>query len=299
MWSVALVARTGKGETKGKAWLQKGSQKQIHMAIMEQTDKMKLSRCLVTNEQVPESNSNEGGGPEAEQHGGLHSRSSLHDERSSLTSCGYIPESALHGDRTRSVSDSKPSPKHKTSGRSKKKKEEEDVNASLLTHDFEKVPAQVREMALTALHGVPDLRDENPFSVEDSLRKLDIVIGQRKGNRQAYDKALFLNPYYVENRDFRLMFLRCERFDIHKATDMIMNHFKVKLELFGEECLARDIIFGDLDETTAEAHLSGALWFTRNYDSAGRRLFSITTERMPPRNSIHYVSDKLLSERML
>ena len=42
-----------------------------------------------------------------------------------------------------------------------------------------------------------------------------------------------LNPEYVNDKDFRLMFLRCERFRPKPAAERIVTHFLMKKIIFG------------------------------------------------------------------
>lgn len=176
-----------------------------------------------------------------------------------------------------------------TPKRGKKNNFHPDAHSLILTEGFETLTVDQREKALAQLHGVSDTVDETRELVATALDelRLSISIINNKQRRMAYDKALFLNPYYVQNNDFRLMFLRSEGFDADKAADKMMKHFETKLELFGLGCrLVRDITFEDLmskgsireggeeGETDAvDMLMSGAQWFTNSYDRSGRRIY--------------------------
>ena len=159
----------------------------------------------------------------------------------------------------------------------------------LMTEGFDKLSVEEREQALADLHGVADVVPETPEFVDRCLNQLRIAIGKIKQKRSAYDKAMFLSPRYVENREFRLMFLRCERFDIRKAAIRILKHFELKLELFGLHCLGRNITFDDLDEDTKSMYMTGYHWMTDDYDRSGRRMFLVTGERAEFKKAVNYV----------
>lgn len=159
----------------------------------------------------------------------------------------------------------------------------------LMTEGFDKLSVEEREQALAHLHGVADAIQETAELIDQSLNELETAISKIKQKRSAYDKAMFLSPRYVKNRDFRLMFLRCERFDVQKAASRMVKHFEMKLELFGLHCLGRNITFDDLDDDSKAMYMTGFHWMTDDYDRSGRRMFLITGERAEFKKAINYV----------
>jgi hypothetical protein len=61
-----------------------------------------------------------------------------------------------------------------------------------------------------------------------------------------------MNSKYVENRLFRLAFLRADSFDARKAGLRIVRFFQLQLDLFGEDKLVMDIVQDDLDHEAME-----------------------------------------------
>lgn len=182
--------------------------------------------------------------------------------------------------------------------RKRGRKKKNDDETLIVTEGFEKLSLQEREQALAELHGVADTIDETPEFLNMRIQQLSLEIAKVRGKkRTAYDKAAFLNPKYVESRTFRLLFLRCERFDVKKTTTRLMKHFETKLELFGLECLGRSIRFDDLTDDAKTIFLSGAQWFTKLYDRSGRRLYLITAEQTVFKKPIDYVSDRRIKPR--
>eukprot|EP00985_Skeletonema_marinoi_P017738 scaffold9803_cov72-Skeletonema_marinoi.AAC.1 len=84
--------------------------------------------------------------------------------------------------------------------------------------------------------------------VGKALKDLDDEIEKLPSDQKgALVKAMQMSKDYVSS-NFRLKFLRAEKFDAHLAAERMALHFEEKLELFGEEKLVREIIQSDLDE---------------------------------------------------
>jgi len=148
---------------------------------------------------------------------------------------------------------------------------------SLLASQLAGLSVSDREKAYMDVHGISDNAKESPeFMVSDSLLKLQQEIDLLPDKR-AYTIAKRLNSEYVQDRDFRLAFLRCERFDCQKAAIRIIRHFQMKLDLFGMEKLAVDITQDDLDVQDMDALYSSGGRFLNAYDSAGRIINLIYT----------------------
>ena len=101
------------------------------------------------------------------------------------------------------------------------------------------------EQAYYDVHGITDEVVETRALIEDCLATLDTEI-QSLNDKQAYLRAEGMNSDYVKNRDFRLMFLRADRFNTKRAALRLIRHFQLKLELFGADKLAVDITQDDL-----------------------------------------------------
>ena len=105
----------------------------------------------------------------------------------------------------------------------------------------------------------------------------------------------YKNPDYVNRRDFRLMFLRADRFHPGKAAMRIVQHFEFKLELFGYEKLAKQITFDDLDEFDKESVMSASVWFLEDYDQAGRRILLVTVDKTTYKTAFNSVGENLFN----
>jgi hypothetical protein len=119
---------------------------------------------------------------------------------------------------------------------------------------------------------VDDLLEEEPEFVERRMAQMEKDIGKHR-KKFAYDRALFLSPSYVRDRDFSLMFLRSTDFHPRKAAECMIAHFELKLELFGLECLARAITLEDLNEEDIVTLEAGNCQYLSEKDRGGRAVF--------------------------
>lgn len=144
----------------------------------------------------------------------------------------------------------------------------------LLAREMNDLTVQDREQVYDEIHGVADIIDETPELVSRSLAEMrEELLKIPKRRRRALDRALFLKPSLSSDDKFHLIFLRAERFDPVKAAGKMYRHFNHKLELFGEEKLAKRITLDDLGEG-GMAHMRwGAVQTPVVNKNGGRGLF--------------------------
>ena len=114
---------------------------------------------------------------------------------------------------------------------------------------------------------------EDAAFLEDCLEKMDDELERNISacDKEAYMIAYEQDPYYVENRDFRIMFLRSEQYDIRKSVKRMVGHFTMKRYLFGVSKLTQDITQDDLSQDDLEALMGGGCQYLHGYsDHAGR-----------------------------
>ena len=85
-----------------------------------------------------------------------------------------------------------------------------------------------------------------------------------------YASAEARNRAYVSNRDFRMIFLRCNRYDPKASAKQMIRFFDLKHELFGDATLTRDITTQDLDEQDMDALMYGGAQIANTTDRSGR-----------------------------
>ena len=104
-----------------------------------------------------------------------------------------------------------------------------------LAKDLEKLSLVEHERVLFDVHGIAQVDDEDPSSevVAQSLKELQEELDKLE-KRTYYDRAHKANPSFVEDTNFRLMFLRAEGLDKPgNAAARILRFFDIKKKLFG------------------------------------------------------------------
>jgi hypothetical protein len=149
-----------------------------------------------------------------------------------------------------------------------------DAKIDVLGSKLNKLPTQERSEALNDLHGVADQTNETPQMIkaksqEMSNALLNLLANISPDDSFAYRKAVALDPEYVKG--LYLGFLRAESFNSHEAAARVIRFFGVKLELFGEEMLAREIKLKDLGEEETDALRSGVVQMMPHRDRAGHK----------------------------
>ena len=91
----------------------------------------------------------------------------------------------------------------------------------------------------------------------------------------AYERALYMSPEYVKDSKLRLLFLRSNSYDPHKAALNLLSHFTTKLELFGKDLLTKHITLADLDSDTIVALKQGSEQLLPVRDSNNRLIFTM------------------------
>ena len=156
-----------------------------------------------------------------------------------------------------------------------------DETESLIAKQLANLSMRDREQVYYSLHGVTDEIEETPELIEESLCQLEAALNQID-EKKSYETAKVRNKEYVMNKDFVLMFLRAERFDAEATAQMLVRHFEVKEDLFGETLLCRDIVQDDLDEATMQQLYSGFNQILPSRDRAGRLVHVAYPGHRPP-----------------
>ena len=150
---------------------------------------------------------------------------------------------------------------------------------ALIASEMAKLSVDDREKALMDVHGVYDHLTETPELIHINLLELQNEI-ELLQDKRAYEIAEKMDADYVQDRDFRLAFLRCEKFDCPKAALRIIRHFQMKLDLFGLEKLVLDITQDDFDSDTMDALHDFAGRFLKTRDRGGR-IVNLMVSRPP------------------
>jgi len=137
--------------------------------------------------------------------------------------------------------------------------------ANELTH----LSLQERELAENDLHGINTEREEDPLLLQSDIVSMQKYLDMAKKGT-VYEEAESINPDYVNDRQFRLLFLRADRYDAKEAAERMIRFFALKKELFGRERLCEPITLDDFDSDDMECLNSGYLQVSPHRDTAGR-----------------------------
>jgi hypothetical protein len=150
--------------------------------------------------------------------------------------------------------------------------------------------------ATTTTHGVVQVVDNDAMFVQEQLQQMDECLTRiiRRNDAttttttigiiktEAYERALYQSPDYVQNDKFRLLFLRGERFDPVLAATRLIRHFHEKQLLFTTpDLLARDVQWNDLEESDKEAVQSGFVQILPCRDCANRAVVCLIPSLFP------------------
>jgi hypothetical protein len=149
-----------------------------------------------------------------------------------------------------------------------------DARESIRARELNGLSAEERERVLEDIHGCATNQKETPEFITECLNKFDDEIFKIK-KRQAYDRVLFLRPARVKGRDFGLMFLRSVSYNALEAARKIVDFFESKMQLFGEEKLAKTITLEDLDEDDIEALETGSVRYLHRKEQSCRAILFV------------------------
>jgi len=162
---------------------------------------------------------------------------------------------------------------------------------ALLATELNSLSFQQREKINEEIHGINvDQICHNVKEIEetlellkDSFRNLQNELNKLQSDSFAYNKCQRLygndnhgdgnkksrKKSYINTDEFRLMFLRCELFDVTKAARRLINFVELMYELYGDVGIQRRIRFDDLSNDFLTLGYSQLL---PGRDRAGRRV---------------------------
>lgn len=145
---------------------------------------------------------------------------------------------------------------------------------SLIASELSKLSIGERERVENDVHGIGHTVNETPELLEEYLSQLELLLLERK-HGTAFELAEAMDRRYTSARDFRLMFIRVDSYNVKEAADRMIRFFELKKHLFGSELLAKDIRLSDLSPDDMEALESGGMQISPCKDSAGRPIIAV------------------------
>lgn len=146
------------------------------------------------------------------------------------------------------------------------------LSKSLLRLNFED-----RNVMGEEIHGVRSLdREETSELIDESLHRMDFeldkIISSSQNCQHAFETARCLPNTFVNDRDFRLKFLRAELFDPVKAADRMIVYMDYLLHLFGERALVEPLNSSFFNNEETAALREGYMQVLPFRDRSGRRI---------------------------
>jgi hypothetical protein len=147
---------------------------------------------------------------------------------------------------------------------------------ALLAREMNQLSMAEREKIYHDIHGVAEIVDEDPEFILQCLTRLEQELSKIPNSRkEAYNKASSLSPDHVDDRKFRLKFLRAFDYDPNECAEKIVSFFQWKLRLWGADKLGRDIRLSDFDGHDLECLKNGHLQLLPARDRAGRAMLCL------------------------
>ena len=133
-----------------------------------------------------------------------------------------------------------------------------------------------REQATNDVHGISEDIVEDPNFIQECLNMQREALVKLKSDSSLPSAAINLaeskDPTYVNNQRFLLKFLRADRYDPKLAAERMIRYFDLKLFLFGESRLCKDITFDDLQPEDVKMIKKGHAQILPTRDRAGREV---------------------------
>ena len=154
---------------------------------------------------------------------------------------------------------------------------------TILANQMNTLSMEERDECLTQVVGIgrsPVARyeeDNDPQFVQQKLCEMDYWLKRipHTKHKEAYERAKYISPEYVNDPKFRLCFLRGELYNPRKAAGVVLSHFHIKCELFGPDKLGRNILLSDLSESDMEELKSGTEQILPVRDRADRMIIML------------------------
>ena len=148
----------------------------------------------------------------------------------------------------------------------------------IFAEQLKRMSPEDREVLQFDIHGIREtMVEETPELLARSLEEFDSKLSKYRG-KDAYQMAEAQNSRYVSDRNFRLKFLRCTKFDASWALDKFVKFFEIKLECFGPDKLTKEITLEDLDDSDIKCLESGICTLLPLRDRAGRAIICWTVK---------------------
>lgn len=141
---------------------------------------------------------------------------------------------------------------------------------ALLSQAMNALTFEERQKQQEIVHGVDQTVEDAAFT-DFALQELDHHLSCIKEG-STYEMAERMDPKYVHDRAFRVMFLRANEYNSKESAEQMLRWFDLKHELFGENKLTKEIALEDLSDNDIASLKRGGLQMAGR-DRSGRQVF--------------------------
>ncbi|VEU40933.1 unnamed protein product [Pseudo-nitzschia multistriata] len=149
---------------------------------------------------------------------------------------------------------------------------------AFLASELNNMSVEERNFVFEEIHGVAQhaVEELSIQKLNRSLLLLSEALYDIK-NKPAYDEAQRIaseegHSTFVNDRSYRLKFLRAECFDPRKAAERMVRNLDILYRYIGRKGLCRPICIGDLDANAVAIMESGSFQLLPFRDRSGRRI---------------------------
>ncbi|CAJ1947893.1 unnamed protein product [Cylindrotheca closterium] len=143
---------------------------------------------------------------------------------------------------------------------------------SFLAQSITSLTFQEREAAYEELHGIVSANEETIERISQWLRSFETYLNTVHTVGSAYEVAEAMDRSYVTAQEFRMMFLRADRYNIEKAVHRMIKFMEIKKTLFGVGKLVQTITLQDLNDDDIACLRNGSVQIAPVQDIAGRQI---------------------------
>ena len=162
----------------------------------------------------------------------------------------------------------------------------------LSLNDRTAIEEEIHGISCMAVEETPHLLEHSLIDFESELHKIN--------PKPAYDKAQQLllvssreSSYcYINEKKFRLRFLRCELFNVQKAAERFIKYLDFVANVYGEYALQRPICMSDFSCEEMLFLREGKYQLLPYQDQSGRRIMIFTSNKFDKVSKESFVSEE-------
>jgi len=146
----------------------------------------------------------------------------------------------------------------------------------LSLNDRTAIEDEIHGVSCMAVEETPRLLEHLLIDFESELHKINPKPAYDRAQQLLLVSSIEFSLCYINERKFRLRFLRCELFNVQKAAERFIKYLDFVAEVYGEYALQRPICMSDFSREEM-SFLREGRWQVLPYrDRSGRRIFALS-----------------------